>query len=131
MATDLIVGTVPAERAGMASGISETSAEFGGALGIAVLGSLVTAIYRNSMASTVPPDVPAAAADVARETLGGAVVMAPDLPGQTGGALLEAARAAFTEGVFFTAAVSAALAVVGAIVTATLLRRVSASQSAG
>lgn len=44
--TGLIVGTAPPERAGSASAISETSAEFGGALGVAVLGSLGTLFYR-------------------------------------------------------------------------------------
>ena len=45
VATDLIVGTAPPERAGAASGISETGAELGGALGIALLGSIGTAVY--------------------------------------------------------------------------------------
>ncbi|MGH2618372.1 MAG: MFS transporter, partial [Thermomicrobiales bacterium] len=47
LATDIVVGTAPPERAGAASGVSETSAEFGGALGIAVLGSIGTAVYRS------------------------------------------------------------------------------------
>ena len=46
LAADLMVGSVPPERAGVASGLNETSADFGGALGIAVLGSIGTAIYR-------------------------------------------------------------------------------------
>lgn len=75
LSTDLIIGTAPPERAGSASGLSETSSELGGALGIAVLGSLVTAIYRSMMASQ-PPGVPQAAAQVARDTLGGAVTIA-------------------------------------------------------
>jgi MFS transporter, DHA2 family, multidrug resistance protein len=45
VATDLIVGTAPPERAGAASGVSETGAELGGALGIAILGSIGTAVY--------------------------------------------------------------------------------------
>jgi MFS transporter, DHA2 family, multidrug resistance protein len=123
MATDLIVGTAPPERAGMASGLSETSAELGGALGIAVLGSLVTAIYRSQMVS-VPVGVPSGAAETARDTLGGAAAMAGSLPAQVGAALIEAARGAFTEAVVVTAALSAVLAVAAAIVTATLLRDV-------
>ena len=58
MATDLIVGTAPPKRAGMAAALSETSTEFGGALGIAILGSLVTSVYRSMMTSTVPRDAP-------------------------------------------------------------------------
>ncbi len=49
LAVDLMVGTAPPERAGAASAISETSSEFGGALGIAVLGSVIVAIYRHAM----------------------------------------------------------------------------------
>ena len=57
-----IVGAAPPERAGSASAISETGAELGGALGVAVLGSIGTAIYRGGVADAVPGDVPAAAA---------------------------------------------------------------------
>jgi MFS transporter, DHA2 family, multidrug resistance protein len=122
MATDLIVGTAPPERAGIASALSETSTELGGALGIAIMGSLVTAVYRSLMTSTVPMDVPSAAAETARDTLAGAAAVAASLPGPTSAALLEAARAAFTEAVVLTAAVSAALVIVAAIVTAVVLR---------
>jgi DHA2 family multidrug resistance protein-like MFS transporter len=72
LATDLIVGSVPPERAGTSSGISETSAEFGGALGIAVLGSIGTAVYRSHVGDAFPVGVPPDAAKAARDTLGGA-----------------------------------------------------------
>jgi MFS transporter, DHA2 family, multidrug resistance protein len=58
LATDLIMGTAPPEKAGAASAISETGAEFGGALGIAILGSIGTAVYRARLLQRVPPDVP-------------------------------------------------------------------------
>ncbi|MGH8175478.1 MAG: MFS transporter [Steroidobacter sp.] len=128
LATDLIVSTAPPERAGSASGLSETSSELGGALGIAVLGSLVTVIYRGQMAS-LPADVPHAVAQIARDTLGGAVTIVGQLSTQTGAALLETAREAFTQGVVIAAAVSAVLAVVAAIMTVTLLRSAGAAQS--
>jgi MFS transporter, DHA2 family, multidrug resistance protein len=54
LATDLAVGAVPARRAGAASAISETSAEVGGALGIAILGVIGTAAYRGRVADAVP-----------------------------------------------------------------------------
>ncbi|MGH8184960.1 MAG: MFS transporter, partial [Steroidobacteraceae bacterium] len=127
LSTDLIIGTAPPERAGSASGLSETSSELGGALGIAVLGSLVTAIYRSMMASQ-PPGVPPAAAQVARDTLGGAVTIAADLPAQSGTALLAAARDAFTEAVVLAVAVNAVLAIAAAVVTLTLLRKAGAVQ---
>jgi DHA2 family multidrug resistance protein-like MFS transporter len=126
VATDLIVGTAPPERAGIASGLSETSTEFGGALGIAVLGSIVTVIYGSLMASTVPAGVPLEVAEEARGTLGAAVVIATDLTGQAGVALVEVAREAFIQGVVIAAAVSAALTAAAAIVTSTVLRNVRA-----
>jgi MFS transporter, DHA2 family, multidrug resistance protein len=122
MATDLIVGAAPPERAGTASGISETSAELGGALGIAVLGSVTTAIYRGRMAAVAPADVPSATAAAARDTLGRAVAIAVELPDHAGMALLEAARGAFTAAVVLTSAVSAGLALLAAIMVAVFLR---------
>ena len=124
MATDVIVALAPPERAGMAAALSETSTEFGGALGIAILGSIVTAVYRSVMASGTPMGVPSAAAEAARDTLGAATAIAASLPERTGAALLAVARGAFTDGVVLTAAVSAVLVIVAAIVTAVGLRAV-------
>jgi MFS transporter, DHA2 family, multidrug resistance protein len=123
LATDLIVGSAPPERAGSAAGLSETGAELGGALGIAVLGSVGAAAYRAQMADTIPPGVPPAAADAARDTLGAALVAAGQLPAELGTALLDAARQAFTEGFQLTAAISAALALALAALAAALLGR--------
>jgi MFS transporter, DHA2 family, multidrug resistance protein len=80
LATDLIVGSAPPERAGAASGISETGAEFGGALGIAVLGSIGVAVYRDRLSDAVPAAVPPEQADAARDTLGGATEAAEQFP---------------------------------------------------
>jgi MFS transporter, DHA2 family, multidrug resistance protein len=110
----------------MAAALSETSTEFGGALGIAILGSLVTAVYRSVMASTTPMGVPSAAAEAARDTLGAAAAMAASLPGA---ALLAAARDALTDAVVLTATISAALVIGAAIVTAILLRDVHSHAS--
>jgi MFS transporter, DHA2 family, multidrug resistance protein len=125
LATDLMVGTAPPERAGAASGISETSSEFGGALGIAVLGSIGAAVYRGQMTEAVPAAAPSQAA-AARDTLGGAVAAANQLPDQLGAALLDAAREAFTQGLRLTFAISAAIAVGIAVLVAALLRHVGA-----
>src|SRR5215210_5469989 len=67
LTTELIVGSAPPERAGAASGISETGAELGGALGISILGSIGIAIYRCDVASGLPSAVPSAVLDVARD----------------------------------------------------------------
>jgi MFS transporter, DHA2 family, multidrug resistance protein len=125
--TDLIVSSAPPERAGAASGISETGAELGGALGIAILGSIGVAIYRGQLATTLPAEVPSQAAAVARDTLGGAVGVAQQLPDGVGVALLGAARAAFTMGLQVTAAISAVVAVGIAVLATFLLRGVPAT----
>ena len=55
LTNDLVIGAAPPERAGAAAGISETASELGGALGIALLGSIATAVYGNAFASATLP----------------------------------------------------------------------------
>jgi MFS transporter, DHA2 family, multidrug resistance protein len=132
VATDLLVGAAPPERAGAASAISETSSEFGGALGIAILGSIGTAAYRGQVAAAVPAGVPPHAAEAAKDTLGGAAAAAGQLPDQLGQALLGAAQQAFTHGLRVAAATSAAVTIGIAIVAGIVLRHVrSGSQPDG
>jgi DHA2 family multidrug resistance protein-like MFS transporter len=126
LTTELIVGSAPPERAGAASGISETAAELGGALGIAILGSIGTAVYRGELANRLPTGVPAEAAEVARDTLGAAVGVAGQLPDQVGLVLLGVARDAFVQGLHLAAAISAAVAIGAALMAMILLRRVPA-----
>ena len=128
LATDLIVGSAPRERAGAASGISETGAELGGALGIAILGSIGIAVYRGRLDEEVPAGVPADQAEIARDTLGGATEVAAQLPDRLGAPLLETAREAFVQGLQVTA-VTGALVLAGlAVLTAIVLRRVPAHE---
>jgi DHA2 family multidrug resistance protein-like MFS transporter len=124
LATDLVVGAAPPQRAGAAAAISETGAELGGALGIAVMGVIGTAVYHGRVAGAVPAGVPHPAAAAARDTLGGALAAAGQLPDRLGGPLLDAAREAFTDGLHVVAGVSAAVAIIGAILAAALLRGV-------
>ena len=129
LATDLIVTAAPAERAGAASAISETATELGGALGIAIIGSIATAVYRSLMANVVSTGVPADIASVARSTLGGALAAAEQLPLQAGGQMLTAARAAFTQGMIISAAMAAAAMVTIALMILTWLRHIRPSAS--
>ncbi len=128
--TDLVVSSAPPERAGAASGISETGAELGGALGIAILGSIGVAVYRGELADTLPAGVPSQAAAVARDTLGGAVGVAARLPGDAGLALLDAAREAFIQGMQLTVTLSAVVAVGIAVLATVMLRAVPATAQA-
>jgi DHA2 family multidrug resistance protein-like MFS transporter len=123
LTTELIVGSAPPERAGAASGISETGAELGGALGIAILGSIGVAVYRGVMADALPGGIPAEAAAAARDTLGAAVGVADGLPDGLGAALLETARGAFLQGMHLAAAIGAVVAAALLLVAVTALRR--------
>jgi len=124
LTTELIVGSAPPERAGAASGMSETGAELGGALGIAVLGSIGVAIYRGELADRLPVDVPADAAAIARDTLGSAVALAGQLPERLGTAVLETSREAFVHGMQLTSAIAAIVAVGIALLATAMLRNV-------
>jgi DHA2 family multidrug resistance protein-like MFS transporter len=124
LTTELIVGSAPPERAGAASGISETGAELGGALGLSILGSIGVAIYRSDLAARLPDGVPAEAVAAARDTLGGAVAVAESLPVQLGAAVLDVSRVAFVEGMQVAATISAVLAVGVAILAVVMLRDV-------
>ncbi|TDO69226.1 DHA2 family multidrug resistance protein-like MFS transporter [Kribbella sp. VKM Ac-2571] len=112
---DVILAAVPKEEAGAASAVSETAYELGAALGIALLGSIVTGVYRDF---TGPAGTPAAA----HESLGGAVEAAAQLPSQAGAQLLDAARQSFAHGVSIAAGVGAAVLLITALVAWFLLR---------
>jgi DHA2 family multidrug resistance protein-like MFS transporter len=118
LAADLAVGSAPPERAGAASGISETSSELGGALGLAILGTIGTAVYRAQAADTIPAGIRHDATD----TLAGAVTVAHGLPPQAAADVLGPAREAFTHGLQVAATVSGALVVAAALLVAALLR---------
>ena len=127
LTTGLIVGAVPPERAGSASALSETAAELGGALGIAVLGSLGTFIYRNEMVNRVPAEVPPELVGASRSTLVGAIDAAKSLPADTAQTLLETARGAFNSGFYLVAILSAVGMLAAALITLTVLRNVRQS----
>ncbi|MCE0765334.1 MFS transporter [Pseudonocardia kujensis] len=124
---DAILAAAPADRAGAASAVGETAYELGAVLGTAVLGSVLSAVYRAAV------EVPAEAApgvalgseasETARQTLGGAVDVAAGLPGPAADALLGSARTAFSLGVDVTAGVGTAALLLVALTVVLGLRR--------
>jgi DHA2 family multidrug resistance protein-like MFS transporter len=124
LTTDLVISTAPPERAGPASAISETSAELGGALGIALFGSIGVAIYRLTMASRIPASLPHSEAEAARSTLGGAVAAASQLPADQAQVLIDAGRGAFISALQLCAAISVVGSLVLAAFVIAALRRV-------
>jgi DHA2 family multidrug resistance protein-like MFS transporter len=122
LAAGLAIGSAPPERAGAASGLSETSSELGGALGLAILGTIGTAVYRDRTADAFPDNLPSDAAATATDTLGGAVEVADRLPQVPAADLLDPAREAFTQALQIAATVSGVLVVAAAVMIARLLR---------
>lgn len=116
---DVILSSVPKEQAGAASAVSETAYELGAALGIALLGSVVTGIYRGFSA---PPGVPADQVPGVHDSLGGAVKTAEGLGGTTGDQLLAVAQQAFTEGLRTASGVAAVILLAAAVMAWRLLR---------
>ncbi|MGI5500844.1 MFS transporter [Lentzea sp. CA-135723] len=109
LTVDAVVSAVPSERAGAASAISETAFELGGALGIALLGSTVTLVYRASL--DLPADLTGATRVAVEDSLATAVNAARDTAG-----VLEAAQEAFTTAMQITSVVAAAITVIAALI---------------
>ncbi len=124
LTVDMVVTTAPPERAGAASALAETGAELGGAMGLAVLGSLGMAVYRTQVVATMPAGITPEWSHAVQETLAGAVQVATQLPGQVGLDLLDAARQSFVQGIQLNALIGV-LGFVGlAILTGTMLRHI-------
>ncbi|MEV3855704.1 MFS transporter [Streptomyces sp. NPDC050095] len=116
---DVILSSVPKEQAGAASAVSETAYELGAALGIALLGSIVTGVYAGF---TAPPGTPADVAAAAHESLGGAVESASALPAPQANELLSSAQTAFVDGLQVAAGVGAAVLLATAVAAWFLLK---------
>ncbi|MCK8681775.1 MFS transporter [Streptomyces lichenis] len=116
---DVILSTVPKEQAGAASAVSETAYELGAALGIALLGSIVTGVYRGF---PTPSGVPAEAKAAAHESLGGAVEASSALPPATGDALVTAAQDSFVHGLHLASGAGAAVLLAAAVAAWFLLK---------
>jgi len=126
LGTELIISSAPPEKAGAASALAETGAEFGGAVGIAVFGSIGVAIYRARMDTLLNPTWPSEVQRAAQDTLGGAVASAAQLPlvEQTG--LLQAARHAFMEGMQLTSIAGALLMLLASVLAYKSLKHLNA-----
>ncbi|MDP4504868.1 MFS transporter [Nonomuraea turcica] len=107
----VMMTAAPPEKAGSAASLSETSGEFGVAVGVAAMGSLGTAVYRAELPDRLP-------VEAARESITAAVTAARDLP-----EVLDLARAAFTTGLNTVAAVGTIIFAALAVATIAVLRR--------
>lgn len=124
---EMMITAAPPERAGAASAMAETAAEFSGAAGIAVFGSLGTVIYAWALARELAADLPTDAAQAALATIGGAAASAQALGGSAGAALLASARDAFTLTLQIAAVVGALIVALACVFTVRILGRSSAA----
>jgi DHA2 family multidrug resistance protein-like MFS transporter len=127
LVTEIAMGTIEPARAGAAAAVLETGSEFGGALGIAILGSVGAAIYGSQMIDSLPAGLPSDAAAAAQETLAGATVVAGQLPADSAAAVLTAARDAFTVGMHGVGVVGAIAMLLAAVVCIATLRQARVS----
>ena len=114
-ATEAIVSSLPQNKAGVASAMNDTTREVGGAIGIALLGSLLTSGYRRGLGGAADV-LQADAAEAAEDNIGAALAIAADIPG--GEALAAAARDAFVDGMRLSMLVGAAVFLTAAAVVA-------------
>ncbi|WTW92588.1 MFS transporter [Streptomycetaceae bacterium NBC_01309] len=119
---DTILASVPKDRAGAASAISETATELGAALGMALLGSILNAVYRTSV--DVPADVPESARGAVEDSIGAAQHSAASMPADLGTRVVDASRDAFVTGMHVALLTSAALALASGVAALFLLRDV-------
>ena len=123
LAADVVVGSAPPERSGAASALSETANEFGAALGIAILGSIGTALYRAQVLDGVPDDIPPDVADVIGSSLGAALSVAHELPDYAAEHLTDLARQAFVDGLGIATIVGGCILILATVVCPILMRR--------
>jgi EmrB/QacA subfamily drug resistance transporter len=114
-ATGAIIAGLPARKAGVGSAVNDTTRELGGAVGIALLGSLLTSHFRSGISGAVG-HLPASARDTAGHGVSEALGVAGKLPGTAGAALADAARHAFASGMLRAFTAGAVLAFLAAVV---------------
>jgi len=128
--TDTVMAAVPERDAGVASAVNDVSREFGGALGIATIGSLVAGLYRSNVEGALPAGVPAELGELVAEGIGVASIVARELPAEIGTALMAAANGAFmdamTDGFIVSAVVLTSAVLIAFTLIPTSLRETQA-----
>ena len=117
--TNAIMSGVPRNRAGVGSAMNDTTRELGGALGVAVLGSILTSQYSSSVQPALV-GVPDAARTAAETSLAGAIAAAGEM-GASGQALAEGAKQAFVDGMGIAFLIGAVVIAIAAVVARKLL----------
>jgi EmrB/QacA subfamily drug resistance transporter len=113
-ATESIMGSLPLHQAGVGSAVNDTSREVGGALGVAILGSMLSSLYATNLDAKLPANVPTRVRDAADQSVGAALQVSAQL-GRAGAPLAAAARESFVYAMSRASLVAAAVALVGAV----------------
>jgi hypothetical protein len=111
-ATDSIMGALPRDRAGIGSAVNDTTRELGGALGVAIVGSIMSSLYSTELGRSLPENVPAPVADAAKGSVGAAIQLSHELGPQ----VADAAREAFVHAMSWGSFVVAVVAGAGALI---------------
>lgn len=136
-ATDTIMGSFPESELGVGGGANDTALELGGSLGIAILGSLLGTAYRDELTDLVGYNLPAAALETAKDSVGGGLAVAEQVAKDpTGGArqaqaLVEAVHEAFAHGVAQTSMVGGIIMAAGTLIVLAVLPGRKATVDAG
>jgi hypothetical protein len=107
------MGSLPRAKAGVGSAVNDTTRQVGGALGVAILGSLLASTYSSSLGDGVPA--------AARTSVGAALAVATRLGGDQGASLALAAKSAYVDGLGVGVLVAAGVALLGSIVALAFL----------
>ncbi|WP_217242185.1 MFS transporter [Streptomyces sp. AC555_RSS877] len=137
-ATDTIMGSFPESELGVGGGVNDTALELGGALGIAVLGSLLGTAYRDELTDLVGNRLPADAMEIAKDSVGGGLAVAervaqdPSAGPQQAQAAVDAVHQAFAHGVAQTSLIGGIIMAAGTLIVLAVLpgRRGFAQKSA-
>ncbi len=121
--TDTVMAAVPESDAGIGSAVNDVSRELGGALGVAIVGSVVSSLYRGNVDAALAGAVPADLVELARQGVGVAAIAARDLPAETATALVSATNTAFVEAMTDGFRISAAILVTAVVIAFTLIPR--------
>lgn len=119
-ATDAVLSAVPEAKAGIGSAMNDVTRQVGGALGVALMGSIMASVYSGHLPKAVP-GVPDTAVAAAADSIGAAHAVAGGLPADAAGALTSSARSAFVDGFGVATLVAAGVAAAGAVAAARLL----------
>ncbi len=114
-ATESIMGSLPPDRAGVGSAMNDTTREVGGALGVAIIGSLMSSIYAGQLDDHLPRNISPAVAREAEDSIGAALGVSSTL-GRAGAGVADAAREAFVHAMSRASLITAVVSAAGALV---------------